>query len=96
MKFVLVFLVLMSSAFAAITPDEKREALGSTREVMLKLVNHGRNDSRLITAHVTDEIGTRLLVQFAFVESADGPRKCSYSYDRVLKRVLPDSWTCDY
>lgn len=95
MKFVLLYLILCSQAFAAITPEEKKEALGQTREVMLKLIGEGKSDPRLITARVTDEFGTRLNVEFAFTEDFDGAKKCSYSYDRVLKRVLPDSWTCE-
>ncbi len=95
MKFVLLFLLLTAQAFAAITPDEKREALGQTREVMLKIIGGGKSDPRLITARVTDEFGTRLNVEFAFVEDFNGAKKCSYSYDRVLKRVLVDSWTCE-
>lgn len=95
MKFALLYLILCAQAFAAITPDEKKEALGQTREVMLKIIGGGKSDARLITARVTDELGTRLNVEFAFVEDMDGAKKCSYSYDRVLKRVLADSWTCE-
>lgn len=95
MKFVLLYLILCAHAFAAITPEEKKEALGQTREVMMKIIGGGKSDPRLITARVTDEFGTRLNVEFAFAEDMDGAKKCSYSYDRVLKRVLVDSWTCE-
>jgi len=96
MKFILLVLLLSSQAFAVITPDEKKEALGMTKEVMLKIIGDGRSDTRIITASVTDEIGTRLSVEFSFVEDMSIKHKCSYSYDRVLKRVLPDSWTCNF
>ena len=95
MKFVLVLLLLCSQAFAAITAEEKIEALGKTREVMMKLVGESKADIKLITASVTDEIGTRLSVEFSFVEDMSVKYKCSYSFDRVLKRVIADSWTCD-
>lgn len=95
MRFVLLYLLLCTQAFAAITPEEKKEALGQTREVMLKIIGEGKSDTRLITAHVTDEFGTRLNVEFAFAVDMEGAKKCSYSYDRVLKRVLADSWTCE-
>jgi hypothetical protein len=95
MKFALLSFFLCAQAFSAITPDEKREALGQTREVMMKIIGEGRHDSRIITARVTDEFGTRLNVEFAFARDFDGAKKCSYSYDRVLKRVLVDSWTCE-
>lgn len=96
MKFVLALFLICSQAFAVITPDEKKEALGMTKEVMMKLIGDGKTDTKIITASVTDEIGTRLSVEFSFVEDMSVKHKCSYSYDRVLKRVLPDSWTCDF
>lgn len=94
MKFVFLFVLLSTQVFASVTPEEKREALGTTSDVMLKI--SGVNaDSKLVTASVVDEIGTRLIVEFAFRENMEGARKCSYSYDRVLKKVMKDSWTCD-
>lgn len=96
MKFVLVLFLLSSQVFAVITPDEKKEALGMTKEVMMKLIGEDRSDNRIITASVTDEVGTRLSVEFSFVQDMSIKHKCSYSYDRVLKKVISDSWTCNF
>lgn len=93
MKFVLALIFCTQTAFAAITPQEKREALGKTQEVLRQILGP---EGKLIGAVVTDEIGTRLLVQLSVTEEENGSRLCSYSYDRVLKRVLPDSWSCDF
>jgi hypothetical protein len=94
MKFVLLYLILCAQAFAAITPEEKKEALGQTKEVIQKIIGE-RGEAKVLSARVVDEFGTRLNVEIAFVEDMSGAKKCSYSYDRVLKRVLADSWTCD-
>ena len=96
MKLVLAVLMLWSSAFAAISPEEKREALGSTKEVMMKFMAEEGEDVRLINARVADEFGTRLTVEFSIVRDMSETRKCSYSFDRVLKRVIADSWNCDF
>lgn len=94
MKFVLLFLILSSQVFAAITPEEKKEALAETNTIMMKIAGR-ESDTKLIHAFVADEFGTRLNVEFAFRTDMEGAKKCSYSYDRVLKRVLADSWTCE-
>jgi hypothetical protein len=97
MKFALLSLLALlftCQAFAAIHPEEKKAALGKTGEVMMKIAGV-KSEPKLIASHVTDEFGSRLLVEFSFTEDLEVSKKCSYSYDRVLKRVLPDSWTCD-
>lgn len=88
MKFALLLtLSLTAQSFAAITTDERREALARAPELV--------KDKKIQYATVTDEIGTRLTVELAY-QDTEGSRKCSYSYDRVLQRVLKDSWTCDF
>lgn len=96
MKLFLVLIFLTSSAFAAISPEEKREALGSTKEVMKRFMAEEGEDVRLISSRVADEFGTRIMVEFSIVKDMAETRKCSYSFDRVLKRVIPESWNCDF
>lgn len=96
MKLFLLLLLVTSSAYASISSEERREALGSTKEVMAKFIKEGGEDVRLINARVSDEFGTRIMVEFAIVRDMSTTQKCSYSYDRVLKRVITDSWNCDF
>ncbi|MES2526460.1 MAG: hypothetical protein V4598_05210 [Bdellovibrionota bacterium] len=94
MKFVLFFFIMLPQAFAGITSAERLSAISMAKTVMAEVSS--RPEAKLINAHVTDEIGTRVLVEFAFVESVDeGSQKCTYSFDRVLSKVVSGSWGCE-
>ena len=94
MKLVLFIIIMMPQAFGAITASERIHALSMASSVMAEV--SGKPEAKLIHAHVTDEIGTRVLVQFAYVAGMDqGSQKCSYSFDRVLSKVVPGSWGCE-
>ncbi len=94
MKFVLLFFIMLPQAFGAITSAERLHAISMAKTVMAEVSN--QPEAKLINAHVTDEIGTRVLVEFAFVGTMDeGSQKCTYSFDRVLSKVVPGSWGCE-
>lgn len=94
MKFALLLLIMLPHAFGAITSAERQDALSSASLVMAEV--SGKSDAKLINAHISDEIGTRVLVQFAYVSDLEtGSQKCSYSYDRVLGKVVRGSWGCE-
>ena len=93
-KFILLLLIMVPQAFGAITTSERLHALSMASSVMAEVA--GKPEAKLINAHVTDEIGTRVLVQFAYIAEMDqGSQKCTYSFDRVLSKVVPGSWGCD-
>ncbi len=93
MKFIVLFILLTSHAFGAITPLEKQSALSNAGVVMSEVT--GNVEARLLYARVTDEMGTRVLVEFAYLIASEGSQKCTYSYDRVLHKVVPGSMGCD-
>jgi hypothetical protein len=93
MKLILLLLIITSQAFASISSEEKTEALGSVREVMMTMAR-ATPDSKFLHSSVVDEMGTRLIVEFSF-RDVNGALKCSFAYDRVLKKIIKDSATCD-
>ncbi len=93
MKFILVFILLSSQAFASISKVEKTEATSGIQEVISKLALD--SSGKLVSARVADEVGTRLIVEFTFLENIHSSKKCNYMYDRVLKRVMNESWICE-
>ena len=92
-KLIVFFILLTTSAFAAISPLERQSALSNAGVVMTEVT--GKVEARLLYARVTDEIGTRVLVEFAYLIASEGSQKCSYSYDRVLGKVVSGSWGCE-
>ncbi len=92
-KFVVLFIMLTTHAFGAITTLEKQSALSNVGVVMTEVT--GNVEARILYARVTDEIGTKVLVEFGYLIASEGSQKCTYSYDRVLSKVVSGSWGCD-
>lgn len=93
MKFILCFILLSAQAFASISKVEKAEATSALTDVITKL--NLSPSGKLVSSRVADEVGTKIIVEFTFLESVTSSKKCTYMYDRVLKRVTNDSWICE-
>lgn len=92
-KFVVLFIMLTTHAFGAISPMERKDALANVGFVMTEVTKS--EEARILYSRVTDEIGTKVLVEFAYLIASEGSQKCTYSYDRVLSKVVPGSWGCE-
>ncbi len=95
MKFFLLILFFAFQAEGSVTPEERKEAISTANAVMLEMNGEEGQSLKLINARVVDELGTRLIVEFMSIRNSYGTRLCNYGYDRVLKRVIKDSWTCE-
>ena len=93
MKFILCLILLCSHAYASISKAEESAATEGIGDVIssLSLAPSGK----VVSARVADEVGTRLIVEFTFLENIHSSKKCHYMYDRVLNRVISDSWICE-
>ncbi len=92
-KFILCLILLSTQAFASVSKSEKSEATSGLQGVITKLALEP--SGKLVSARVADEVGTRLIIEFTFLESVTSSKKCNYIYDRVLKRVIDESWICE-
>lgn len=95
MKYLFLVMIICTSAFASVSPEEMRFIRTKVDAVMYSVGANPDLHPRVTKMSEVSELGDRVLIQFTYVEDVYGKRTCTFYFNRSIAEVVDGSWLCN-